>query len=378
MRAEAPSARRPGRSPATGLAGVRCAGSTMTAAGWLLGLALLLGALPATGVELDLRDTSRLQIGVGDRYSIERHGRWVPTLTALDQLGIRVDMLQIWLPRGWKKDWISRKALAEVHRRGVVPVVVHYFFGDDISKERVEAQRDAWYASMWEMAQQIRGDDAVLVILEPEFNIAPPKGETAITDWPWFANDLRAAADMIRREAPNALIGTCPGDFPGTPSLEPVLGPVADDLDFIAFQEMRAASDRDAGRPGYKQVGRASIDYARYLKRAFGRPLLLGYLAISSQGGWVETQKQMLAGVDAQRNALRAAGVFGVIYFQLYDDPAHAGYFGPAEKHFGLLTHEGRAKPALEVFRAMSRHGRPQKAAMPPAKTPGDGSAAAK
>ena len=31
MRAEAPSARRPGRSPATGVAGVRCAGSTMTA-----------------------------------------------------------------------------------------------------------------------------------------------------------------------------------------------------------------------------------------------------------------------------------------------------------------------------------------------------------
>lgn len=343
-----------------------------------MALALLFAASSAAAIELDLRDTSRLKVGVGDRYSSEHRGRWVPTLSALDRLGIQVDMLQIWLPRGWKKDWISKKSLAEVHRRGVVPVVVHYYFGDDISKERVEGQRDAWYASMWEMAQQIRSDDPVLVILEPEFNIAPPKGETAITDWPWFANDLRAAAEMIRREAPNALIGTCPGDFPGTPSLEPVLGPVADDLDFIAFQEMRAATDKDAGRPGYKQVGRASIDYARYLKRAFDRPLLLGYLAISSQGGWLETQKQMLAGVDAQRDALRAAGVFGVIYFQLIDDPEHVGYFGPAEKHFGLLTAEGRPKPALEVFRAMSRNGRPDKDATPPAKTSGQGSAAPK
>jgi len=313
------------------------------------------GAPPPAGAGgLDLERPGRLQVGIGDRLTVERDGRWVPTVDALDRLGIDVDMLQIWLPRGWQDDWVSKDALERLHARGVVPVVVHYYFGDFISKERVEAQRSAWYTSMWEMAQQIRGDDPVLVVLEPEWNIAPPPGETAITDWPWFANDLRAAAIMIRKEAPNALIGTCPGDFPGRPNLEPVLGPVAADLDFLAFQEMRASTDPDGDRPGYTDVGRSAVEFARYLHRAFGRPLLLGYLAVSSYGGWVDTQRSIVADVHAHRKALLDAGVFGVVYFQLFDDRKHRGYFGPAEKHFGLIDAKGRRKPAFEAFRALA------------------------
>jgi hypothetical protein len=207
------------------------------------------------------------------------------------------------------------------------------------------------------MARQLRGDAPVLVILEPEWNIAPPEGETAITDWPWFANDLRAAAMMIRKEAPNVLVGTCPGDFPGTPGLEAVLGPVAADLDFLAFQEMRAATDTDADRPGYTDVAGAAVDYARYLKRAFGRPILLGYVAVSSHGGWRGTQREILDDLHRRRRELLRAGVFGLVYFQLYDDPRHEGYFGRAEKHFGLITRGGREKPALEAFRRLVRPG---------------------
>ena len=312
-------------------------------------------ALGGSAESLDLSDTSRLRLGIGDRLSVERDGKWRTTISALDRLGTRVDLLQIWLPRGWKKDWIRRESLTALHERGVVPVVVHYFFGDDISRERVEAQRDAWYSSMWEMAQQIRGEGPVLVILEPEFNIAPPAGETAITSWPWFAKDLRAAADMIRKEAPNALVGTCPGDFPGTPNLEPVLGPVADDLDFLAFQEMRASTDPDRGRAGYLEVGRSAVDYARYLKRAFNRPILLGYVAVSSYGGWQTEQRDALRDLAAHRRALQEAGVWGLIYFQLYDDARHKGYFGRAERDFGLITTDGQPKPGLAAFRALAR-----------------------
>lgn len=344
-----------GRSEGSRLGGRSGKLRHLIALAWLM---LGLAPGPVSGADFELRDTSRMRVGIGDRISVERRGKSVPTLIALDGLGLQVDMLEVWLPRGWKKSWLSRDALAEMHARGVVPVVVHYYFGDEISKERVEAQRDEWYASVRKMAEQIRGADPVLVILEPEFNGAPPEGETAITDWPGFGDDLRTLAKMIRRKAPNALVGTCPGDFPGTPTLEPVLGPVASDLDFIAFQEMRASTDEDRSRPGYTQAGRAAVDYARYLKRAFDRPLLLGYVAISSYGGWDQTQKKMLAEVHGQTDALRAAGVFGVIYFQLFDDPEHTGYFGSAEKKFGLLTEEGRAKPVLDVFRDMTRTAR--------------------
>jgi hypothetical protein len=263
----------------------------------------------------NLTDTSRLRIGIGDRLRVEREGKWVTTISALDGLGIQVDLLQIWLPRGWKKEWIERESLTALQDRGVVPVVVHYFFGDDISRERVESQRDAWYSSMWEMAQQIKGLGSVLVILEPEFNNAPPPGETAITSWPSFAEDLRAAAKMIREQAPNALVGTCPGDFSGAPNLEPVLGPVADDLDFLAFQGMRVSTDPDRSGSGYLEVGRSAVDYARYLKRAFNRPILMGYLAFSSYGGWESEQRDALRDVATHQRALRAAGVWGLIYF---------------------------------------------------------------
>ena len=327
---------------------------------WIVGVVLgviALGIAPAFADSggVDLRDTSRLRIGIGDRMGIERQGKWIGTLSEVDRLGLRIDLLQMWLPRGWNADWIDRKQLTAMVARGITPVVIHYFFGDAISKERVESQRSEWRASLRKMAKILRLDAPVLVILEPEFNSAPPAGETAITSWPGFAEELRAAAELIRELAPNVLVGTCPGDFSGTPNLEPVLGPVADDLDFLAFQEMRAASDPDVHRTGYLSVGQAAVDYAGYLKRAFGRPILLGYVAVSSYGGWEEPQQDVLRDLVAHRRALREAGVWGAIYFQLYDDPKHRGYFGTAERYFGLLSHDGRAKPALDAFRALTR-----------------------
>ncbi len=321
----------------------------------LIATALLAGPVSGGSSELSLEDNSRLRIGIGDRVSLRRGKRWVATLAELDRLALRVDLLQMWLPRGWDESWIDRKQLKAMAARGITPVVVHYYFGDAISRQRVESQRKQWRASLRRMTRLLRMDAPVLVILEPEFNSAPPEGETAITSWPGFAEELREAAEMIRAQAPNVRVGTCPGDFPGTPNLEPVLGPVADDLDFLAFQEMRAVSDPDAQRSGYLSVGQAAVDYAGYLKRAFKRPILLGYVAVSSHGGWEEPQHDALRDLLAHRRALREAGVWGAIYFQLYDDPEHRGYFGAAERQFGLISSDGRSKPALEAFRALSR-----------------------
>ena len=311
------------------------------------------GATPA----LDLHDTSRLRLGVGDRISVlsREAEAWVSVPEEALRKGVPLDLFEVWLPRGWDEDWVKRERLQELTAQGITPVIIHYYFGDAISKERVEAERDGWYSSMWRMANMVRMDAPVLIVLEPEFNIAPPEGETAITSWPWFAKDLAAAVEMIRTQAPNALIGTCPGDFSGTPHLEPVLGPLASDLDFLAFQEMRAATDPEAGRKGYLDVGRAATDYARYLKRAFGRPLLLAYVAVSSHGHWEKRQADALRDLRRHRDALLGAGVFGLVYFQLRDDPSHIGYFGAAERHFGLLRADGTPKPALEVFRALGR-----------------------
>lgn len=326
----------------------------------ILAAALLLSGLaaPARADDDALFAPSRLRIGVGDRLELWQTGKGRRLLDVAQARGLPLDYVQLWLTRGWSDSWVSPERLGELRDRGVVPVVVHYWFGDQISRERIEAQRKAWYTSLWRLSQRIRKAGPVLVVLEPEFNIDPPKGETAVLDWPGFAEELRAAAALIRREAPNARVGVCAGDFQGPPRLEGVLGPVADELDFLAFQEMRAATDPAAGRDGYGRVGRAAQAYAAYLQRAFGRPLLLAYVAVSSHGGWESRQAAALADLARHESALRRAGVFGAIYMQLVDDPKHEGYFGAAEKHFGLLRRDGTAKPALQVLRALALRGR--------------------
>jgi len=327
---------------------------------WLASVlgALVLLSLSAAGegVEVDeLLAASRLKLGVGDRMQVRVGRRWISQPAEALEMDLDLDLFELWLPRGWKDDWVERSDLLDLAAKGITPVVVHYYFGDEISRERVETSSDEWFSSMWRMASLIRMDAPVLVVLEPEFNNAPPNGETAITSWPWFGDDLRSAAKMIRKVAPNALVGVCPGDFAGTPNLEAILGPVTNDLDFLAFQEMRASTDRSARRAGYLDVAGAAVDYARYLKRAFDLPILIAYVAVSSHGGWEQRQAETLRGFGRRRRALREAGVFGLVYFQLRDDPRHHGYFGAAERSFGLLRADGTAKPALTAFRALRR-----------------------
>lgn len=322
----------------------------------LMLLMLALGSeTRAEGAPDWMTQPEEIKLGIGDRIRMRpgkrAKGEWRSLPDEAQSLGLHTRLFQIWLPKGWSEEWVSREDLIALSERGMTPVLVHYYFGDRISKERMEGARNEWYASLWRLSSLAKIDAPVLVILEPEFNNAPPRGETAILDWPGFGEDLRAGAEMIRERAPNVLVGTCPGDFPGPPRLEGVLGPVADDLDFIAFQEMRAATDPDRRRPGYDDVSGAAIAYAQYLQRAFGRPVLIGYVAISSYRGWEDMQSQVFRGFARRKAQLLEAGVFGLIYFQLRDDPKHAGYFGKAEPHFGLLRADGTEKPALRVFR---------------------------
>jgi hypothetical protein len=318
-----------------------------------LGLAQPVGAGPDPVLELGAGD--RIKVGIGDRLQLRRGDGWVSVLPELDRAGLRPDFLQLWLTREWQPSWVPPHQLRALAARGIVPIVVHYYFGDAISRERFERESDAWYASLRRMADVLRADAPVLVVLEPEFNVDPPPGEHAVAAWPAFGDHLSRAARLLRERAPNVRVGTCVGDFAGPPQLEASLGRAAPDLDFIAFQEMRASTDPAAGRDGYLHVGRSATRYARYLQRAFERPLLVAYVAVSSHGGWEDRQARALDDVHRQRRALRDAGVFGIVYFQLFDDPAHTGYFGPAEAHFGLLRRDGSPKPALEVFKRWSQ-----------------------
>jgi hypothetical protein len=300
----------------------------------------------------------RLLIGVGDRMTIQHAGGWSTVPALAEARDLRIDLLEIWLTRDWTDTWVTREQLEGLAAGGVTPVVMHYFFGDDISVERVQTEREAWFSSLWRLSQLVSIDAPVLVVLEPEWNVHAPEGEHAVVDSPWFAQDLINAARMIREHAPKALVGVCPGDFSPDRNLDRVLGEARDALDFLAFQEMRASTDPLSPQPGYLDVGAAAVDYASYLSESFELPVLLAYVAISSYQGWESAQVRVLEDLAARRVALQRAGVFGLVYFQLRDDPAHEGYFGPAEPHFGLVRADGSPKPGLAAFRKLQGTGR--------------------
>ncbi len=289
-------------------------------------------------------------LGVGDRVDWFTHSVRRATWSSARALEQPTDLITIWLPRGWRASWIPKRRLKQLTEVGTIPVILHYYFEDRISQQAIERNRNGWHQSLRHMGEQLKDIHPVLIVLEPEFNDEPPPGETHTMQWPNLASELSMAIDIVREQAPHAMISVGAGDFSPTRNLEHVIWPIIHKLDFLAFQEMRADTDPDYRSVDYFNVGDAAVEYAAYLKQ-FGLPILLAYVALSSHGNWENKQKTMLQQLRNKNDQLKQNGVFGVSYFQLFDDPQHQGYFKAAEKHFGLYTHDGTAKPAAEVFK---------------------------
>lgn len=309
----------------------------------------LLTPAPLAGEEI----AETMRFGVGDRLTWHSQGEWVNYADEARRLEAPLDYLQLWLPRGWQRSWVPEDELRRLVRHGTTPVLVHYFFGDDISRERILDEREEWHASLRRLGRLANTVSPVLIVLEPEFNNDPPSGETHSVAWNGFAKELRDAIKIVRAEAPDARIGICAGDFYPTLNLDKIRS-VANAVDFMAFQEMRASTDPVRERSGYLRVGWDAVRYARYLRREFGKPILFAYAAVSSHGGWEEEQAKAIRDIADAKEALAEQGVFGVIYFQLFDDKEHVGYFGAAERSFGLVARDGRPKPAFWAFKELA------------------------
>ena len=292
-----------------------------------------------------------LKVGVGDRLLWYYDGKKQSTIQTLDYMDMHSDMLAIWLPRDWRDSWVDRKELALLTQQQITPVFIHYYYGDVISKEIVIASQKDWLDSIRRMAKLVKSDTPVLIVLEPEFNHEAPEGQTSVLSWEGFSDHIEQGLKIIRQEAPNALVAICPGDFSPTRNLEKSLSKVAPQLDFIAFQEMRATTDPDKVFFGYKNVGNSAVSYSKYLQDTFNKPILLAYVALSSYGGWEKSQAKMLNSVINDEQKLLSNGVFGALYFQLLDDPLHEGYFGKAEKNFGMVDRNGVPKPVAYVYK---------------------------
>ena len=293
--------------------------------------------------------------GVGDRYQTGLTGeqgsvvlhRWA------QKHGAPVNAQAIWLTKDWDESWVSRRDLQRMAAEGVVPVLILYYWGDDISRDNVVRHRKDWYFYLLKVAAIASIDYPVLIVLEPEFNDETNHDKTLILSWPGFNEIVIDGIYILRSLAPNVLVGICPGDF-GIQDLESSIGEVVEYSDFIAYQEMRGSTKPSLITEDYEDVTDRALGYATWLHKMFDKPVLLSYAAVSTydpeHGRWEQHQSDVVSNLYGAAPQLQEQGVFGILYFMLFDDPAHAGYFGPAEPYFGLVDSAGKPKTGWFSF----------------------------
>ncbi len=297
------------------------------------------------------------RVGLGDRLGWFRDGKLVRWYERAQADGLEFEFVEIWLTKGWDDTWVSGDELLRIIDRGFIPIIVHYYFGDSISVEYVEEHLEEWYEDIERLASLIDIDREVWVVLEPEFNNYPSSGETPITEWEGWNDAVIGAVERIRERASETKISICAGDFQEE-NLKLCLDRASESLDFLSFQEMRASPFQSS--PSYLQVTDSALRFSGYLKRTFNKPILLAYLAISTYSdgnprGWEDEQASVIGEIMDGLPGLLANGVFGLVYFEYFDDPEHTGFFGEAEKHFGLVDKDGEPKLGWYVWKEKTR-----------------------
>lgn len=295
---------------------------------------------------------SGMLIGVGDRLRFFQDGDRGKTQLLYQwaqENNAPVNAHAIWLTRNWDEGWASREDLERMVAKGVVPVLILYYFAGDISRSYVVEHRQEWYFYLMKVAALASIDAPVLIVLEPEFNDGTNAAGTVISNWPGFNEIVIDGIYLLRSMAPNLLVGVCPGDF-GDEDLEPSMGEIVEYSDFVAFQEMRASTQPSETSEDYEDVTDRALGYADYLYTTFDKPVLLAYAAVSTHDGWEQIQADVVQHLFAARGEFQKRGVFGVLYFMLFDDPEHDGYFGAAEAEFGLVRRNGEPKAGWQAF----------------------------
>lgn len=318
--------------------------------------------------------TPTLCFGVGNRAQWMTSATTpVPTQNFLQQFGFPANntLLGVWLGPGW-----SAQSLLNVQtamNAGYVPVLMYWKLGDLSTHANawayVQSRQQAWLDDAQKIGQQLAMlKGRVLIVIQPEWNIP------TLQDNAQFGQLLAQVAQTIHTAAGNnhgalaVQIGTAVGDFgdytltqdPSWNSFDPALKAAVPSLDFVGFQEMRAAQHFSGGAPGqgtmttYTAVDEGiSLMPARilaltqYLHQTYSKPVFLAYLTIStytpanSTEDWKQFSATTTRGILNEAPQLSKAGLFGMMSMMLFDDPTHnsngLNYFGDASDFFGLV-----------------------------------------
>jgi hypothetical protein len=186
------------------------------------------------------------------------------------------------------------------------------------------------------------GDRGAIVVLETEFN------KNGIEHYEPFDGYLAEQIRIFHRKG-NIKVALGFGNW-GREQWK-LFDTAVHESDLLGTQLLQS-SVRDAST--YMSAVNTLVSGAAYLHKTFGKPTMIVDLALSSYPAatYEERQKAMIAQLFERLPELKAAGVQGLIWRQLADDPSFdtSNYHGVAERYWGLLRADGSNKPALAPF----------------------------
>lgn len=294
-------------------------------------------------------------IGVGGyEYKSSLTHDYIPTSKILKDNNLtQVNAISLWITRDWVKEWYPAKEVnLTIVQEGYVPVFILYWFADDISISYIQEHRREYFAYLKRFRDYLdHVDGQKIIVLNPEYN------EYGVEEWEGF-NQLLLESKKILDHG-DILIGPCVGDFgnydknfdsSNWKKFDPSLRTSIQEFDFIAFQEMRGLTRNT--KQQIKKLPERIESFAAYLNSTYNKPVLLAYLALSTQGKDGERlQKDVFNHLLKRQDLLQKSGIFGINIFHLIDVPNHQGYFNEGEKYFGLYHSNFSAKPASYYFK---------------------------
>ncbi len=273
-------------------------------------------------------------------------------------MGMPVSFGSMWAgPWNQKLGWRGlEEELRQAKAARTIPVVQWWYWGDDISpscvqngcKDRyhgVQKDQATWTRLSNELADLIvragGKSGPPLVVIETEFN------KNGIETYAPFDEHLAEQARIFQRRGIKVIVGF--GNWGQVHWKRfPKAIAAADMLGTMSLQ----SSVRD--KATYLAGADHLLKAARYLHTTFGKPTFITDVGFSSypEQSYEASQAKVVAAIFDRMSDFRAAGVQGMVWRMLADDPKFdtKNYHGQAERHWGLLHADGSPKAAFGAF----------------------------
>lgn len=302
----------------------------------------------------DVKNDEPFLWGVGARLLLDNPAgsgqNFSPIWQTLTEQELAVRSVTLWITQESDWHWLRSDLLRGAHARGYLPMISYWFFGDKISPDYVEANRQRYLDEInTKLIPLLRDLPQAYLILEPEFN------KHGIETWSGWDPLMLEVIALIRKGAPQVKIGLGLGDWdqPGsTPSYDSAQKSI-EASDFVASMLMLSSyTERVHSAPDWSAWVRA-LRLGERLQQRFNKPWMLAYLSIASEPNWEAQQANELQKLEDYLPMLKELGLFALNWFSLTDEPNQQGWFADAEQSFGLLTANYQPKASFNAYKQL-------------------------